>query len=161
MYSEAEWKQIRAMRARRLGIITIPAAVAFLAAVSLFVYGQINRNDWLWLVTVTITLVGGCAYLFLLGLYVRPVCQYEKHVEYMLHGRKHETTGILKLFDQSLSDKNGVDCHRVMLNVGLKDDGEDDRLFYFDAHKEWPNISLGQRVTIISNDMMVAEIQAE
>jgi hypothetical protein len=48
-----------------------------------------------------------------------------------------------------------------MINVGDKDDGKDDRLFYFDALKEWPDIPLGSRITIQHNDILVSDFRLE
>lgn len=156
MYTEEELLLARKQRRSRLRTAVIPAAVVLAAAIGLFVYGQSIRSDQLWIVTATMTILALCFFLFLFGVSVRPMRMYELHVAQMLYGKKHETTGVLKAFEERTCDKNGVDCYPLMLNVGGKDDGKDDRLFYFDAHKERPNIPLGASVTIESNDMMVA-----
>ncbi|MDD3336617.1 MAG: hypothetical protein PHI98_14080 [Eubacteriales bacterium] len=158
MYTQEKLEQVRALTRKRLMVAVVPAALVLAAAIALFVYGQINRNDQLWVVTTILTIVAGCYFLFFYGVYVRPMRMYRKHIDIMLHGRRRETTGKLKSWDDQVCDKNGVDCVRIMINVGDKDDGEDDRLFYFDAHKENPNIPLGSSVTITSNDMMVADL---
>ena len=104
----------------------------------------------------------GLSYLvFMLGVYVRPVACYDKHIGFMLHGRQHFTTGLLKEVGDNLCERGGVNCYPIMINVGDKDDGKDDRLFYFDALKEWPNIPLGSRITIQHNDIMVSDFRLE
>ena len=58
-----------------------------------------------------------------------------------------------------MSDKDGIDCYAMLVNVGERDDAEDDRLFYFDVQKPKPQIPLGTRVTVESNDKMVADLK--
>lgn len=161
MYDENDLLAARMQRAARLRVAVIPAGVVFAIAVGLFIYGQNIRSDQLWIVTATLSILSLCYFLFLYGVSVRPMRMYELHVDQMLHGKKRETTGVLKTFEEKPCEKNGVDCYPMMLNVGNTDDGKDDRLFYFDVHKEKPHISLGERVTIESNDMMVAAYRVE
>lgn len=69
------------------------------------------------------------------------------------------TTGVFKSFSNDVSDRDGVQCHAMLINVGEKDEPEDDRLFYYDMHKPRPEIALGTHVTVRSNDRMVAAIE--
>lgn len=161
MYTEQELQTVCSMKKKRLWVALLPAALLFAAAIAVFVVGQLRRSDSLWKLTAALTLLGGVYALFLYGVYVKPVLFYQRHVDSMLHGRKHETVGVLKEFGDQLKSKNGVDCYPVTINIGEKNDGKDDRLYYFDAKKEWPNPPLGSRLTIISNDMMVADYRLE
>ena len=160
MYTDEELQNVAKMKQKRLWIAIVPAAVLLAAAIAIFVYGQTNRSDTLWRLTAALTVVGGGYFLFYFGLCVRPVIFYERHVQNMLYGRRHENTGLLKEVGEQVCEKNGVQCRPVMINIGEKDDGKDDRLYYFDLKKEWPDLPLGSRVTIISNDMMVADVKA-
>ena len=157
MYSEEELTQVRKLESKRLWIAVIPAVLTLAAAIGLFVYGQHIRSDQLWMVTAALSILSGCYFFFMYGLYVRPMHMYRVHIDCMLHGRRHESTGVLKAFDEKVSLKNEVECYSLILNVGQMDDGEDDRLFYYDIHKAKPDISLGTRISIQSNDMMVAD----
>ncbi|MEG1775054.1 MAG: hypothetical protein RR367_01005, partial [Clostridia bacterium] len=136
-----------------------PAALVLAAAVVIFVIGQLSRNDQMWIVTTALTIVSGGYFVFLYGVYVRPMRLYRKHVDYMLNGRKRETTGVLKDFAADTSDKEGVECYAMLLNVGERDDEEDDRLFYYDVHKPKPTMPLGSCITVTSNDRMVADVK--
>lgn len=160
MYTDEELQNIVTMKRKRLWIAIVPAAVLLAVAIAVFVYGQANRSDTLWRLTAALTVLGGVYFLFYYGLCVRPVSLYERHVRNMIHGRKHENTGLLKELGEQVCEKNGIECRPVMINIGEKDDGKDDRLYYFDLKKEWPNeLPLGTRVTIVSNDMMVADVR--
>lgn len=77
----------------------------------------------------------------------------------MLNGRMRETVGIFKSFDEQVHDKEGLLCHAMMLNIGEKDDQEDDRLFYFDDFLKKPEELIGKKVKVLSNDKMVSSIE--
>lgn len=159
MYSEQDWNEINVMIRKRWIAAIVPAAAALIAAVIIFVYGQLNRSDTLWMVTAALTLLGGGYFLFSLGVSVRPARIYRKHVQYMLTGRMRVTTGVFKSFAEDVSDREGLECHAMMINVGEKDDPEDDRLFYFDVYKPRPEMAFGTRITVHSNDKMVSAIE--
>ena len=160
MYSQNDWKEINAMLKKRWLITLIPTAVVFVAAVVVFVLGRINRSDSIWMLTSALTLLGGVYFLFFYGVYVRPARIYRKHLSFMLNGRMRETTGILKFISEDVKDREGLECRAMFLNVGEKDDPEDDRLFYYDVYKPMPEMPIGTRVTVQSNDKMVASIKA-
>lgn len=160
MYTQADWQEICAMIRKRWLLAVIPAGLVLAAAVAVFIHGQRIRSDSLWKLTVLLTILGGGAFLLLFGVSVRPALIYRKHVGYMLHGRMRETTGIFKSFASSVSERDGLACYAMFLNVGDKDDPEDDRLFYYDVYKPKPDIPLGTKVTVLSNDKMVSHIQA-
>ena len=157
MYSEEELEQVRVLEKKRLCVAVIPAALTLAAAIGLFVYGQLIRNDQLWMVTTALSILSGCYFFFMYGLYVRPMHMYRVHIDTMLHGRRHEASGVLKSINEKISLKNEVECCSFILNVGEMDDEEDDRLFYYDVHKGKLDIPLGTRISIQSNDMMVAD----
>lgn len=159
MYSQQDWDEINTMIRKRWIVTIVPAAVTLIAAVIVFVYGQLNRSDSLWMLTSALTLLGGGYFLFIYGVSVRPARIYRKHVQYMLAGRMRTTTGVFKAFSEDISDRDGLECHAMILNVGEKDDPEDDRLFYYDAYKPRPEMAFGQRVTVRSNDKMVSAIE--
>lgn len=159
MYTQDDFKLVCRMLKKRWWLTAIPAVVILAAAIAIFVYGQLNRNDSLWMLTAVLTVLGGGCFLFLYGVYVRPVRIYRRHLTYMLDGRMRVTTGVFKSFSEDVSDRDGLECHAMMINVGDKDDPEDDRLFYFDAHKAKPEMPFGCRVTVRSNDKMVSAIE--
>ena len=159
MYTHEDLQDIQMLLKKRWRMAVIPAVLILLAAVAIFVYGQLNRSDHLWKLTAALTILGGGYFLFVFGLYIRPARCYLVHVHYMLEGRKRTTTGVLKSFSEEISNRDGVECHAMMLNVGSTDDPEDDRLFYYDIHKPRPSCPVGTMVTVHSNDKMVASFE--
>ena len=158
MYTHEDMAEVERLLKKRWRAAAIPAALVLAAGIALFVVGRMNRSDTMWMATAALTVLGGRYFLFLYGVWVKPARVYRRHVDYMLNGRMRETTGVLKSFSEDVSDREGLECHAMMLNVGEKDDPEDDRLFYFDALKPWPGWAAGTRLTVKSNDKMVASI---
>ena len=158
MYTQEDWNDVLTMVKKRWLVTIIPAALVMAAAIAIFVYGRIQRSDTIWMITSALTVLGGGYFVFFYGVYVRPALIYRKHLTYMLAGRMRETTGVFKSFSEDVSDREGLECHAMMLNIGEKDDPEDDRLFYYDAYKPRPNFAIGERVTVKSNDKMVSSM---
>jgi len=159
MYSPNDVTEIDKLLKKRGTLTIVPAVTVVVLAVVVFVYGQLQKSDHLWKLTAALTILGVGYGLFFYGVYVRPVRLYRRHVQFMLEGRKRETTGVFKSFADQLSDRDGILCHAVMINVGTADDPEDDRLFYYDAQFARPDIPFGTLVTILSNDKMIASFQ--
>lgn len=155
MYTEADRVEAKRQLSRRRLLVYLPCGVALAVTIALFVILQQRRLDWSWALAAGLTILFGSLLIFFCGVYVRPMALYSKHIGYMLDGRKRETTGIFKSFDDA-EDRDGLECHAMLLNVGDRDDPEDDRLFYYDAFKPKPDVALGERVTVFSNDKMVA-----
>ncbi|MBP3648445.1 MAG: hypothetical protein J6K73_01540 [Clostridia bacterium] len=159
MYTRQDQQQaVRQTRWRTL-IAFVPAAVVFVLAVILFIIGRVNRSESMWKITAALTVLAGAYAIFFNGVYAKPMRDYRNHINYMLDGRLRETTGYLIDFSENLSERNGVDCHALMINVGEKDDREDDRLFYYDVKKLPLSVEMGRKVTIVSNDRMVSAIR--
>lgn len=158
MYTQTDLVNINKQLQKRWLVTLVPSIAVLAAAIAIFVYGQLNRSDVLWMLTSALTIVGGGYFLFLFGVYVRPALAYRKHLNYMLNGRKRETTGVFKFFSEDVVVREGLEVHAMLVNVGEKDDPEDDRLFYFDVYKPAPEMALGERITVVSNDKMVSAI---
>lgn len=159
MYRQEDREAAKAEAQKRWIVTVLPGGLLFLAGVIVFVLCQIRRQDWGWIFACACTILGGAYGVFFYGVYLKPVLVYKKHVNYMLDGRKRETTGLLQEVAQEVADKDGLDCYAVIVNVGERNDPEDERLFYVDALKGRPEIPLGSRVTVVSNDKMVAGLQ--
>lgn len=158
MYSEKDWQEINQMLCKRWLITLIPSGIMLAAAIAVFVHGQLSRSEVLWMLTAALTLIGGGYLLFFYGVYVRPALIYRKNLRYLLTGRKRVTTGIFKEISEDVCDREGMEVYAMLLNVGEKNDPEDDRLFYYDAYKPLPEMPLGTRVTVQSNDKLVSSI---
>ncbi len=158
LYTQNDRDEIMAMRRRRLWIVWAPTALLLLLAVGSFVFYRLNHNETGWGITGLITILAGAYCIFLYGVYLRPALKYKRHLDYMLDGRKRVTEGILKEIGDVVQDRDGIDCYSIMLNVGEKNEPEDDRQFYLDAFKSLDGFKPGDRVTVESNDRMIAAV---
>lgn len=156
MYDQTDLDDVqRRLKKQRL-IALIPSVLLLAAGIAIFVVGRMHRSDKAWMLTALLTILGGGCYLFIYGLFIKPAKAYRALIQDMLHGRLRQTEGIFKSFAQETCDREGLPFHALMLNVGDRDDGEDDRLFYWDAQKPLPQMELGNRVRIFSNDNRVS-----
>lgn len=160
MYTQEDMRDVKAMLAKRWAAAAVPSAIALICAIAVFVYGRMQRSDSLWMLTAMLTVVGGAYFIFCYGVYVRPAAIYRRHLTFMLGDRMRTTTGVFKFFSKDVTDHDGLECYSMLLNVGEKDDPEDDRLFYYDAYKPLPAFELGERVTVLSNDKMVSSMKS-
>jgi len=159
MYSEKDWQEINSLLKKRWLITLFPSVIVLGTAIAVFVHGQLSRSEHLWMLTSVLTLLGGAYLLFFFGVYVRPALIYRKNLRYLLVGRKRVTTGYFKEISEDISDHDGMECYAMLLNVGERNDPEDDRLFYYDAYKPLPEMPLGTLVTVESNDKLVSSMK--
>lgn len=159
MYTQADHEQVRAQLRKRWLITAVPSALVLAAAIVLFVICQSRRLDWGWMAACCATVAAGAYFIFFYGVYVRPMALYEKNLRYMLDGRKRETTGILQEMAEAPQDKDGLDCYALVINVGDRNDPEDERLLYYDAMLGRPQIPVGARVRALSNDKMISDLR--
>ncbi|NLV59462.1 MAG: hypothetical protein GXY67_11950 [Clostridiales bacterium] len=160
MYQQEDRVAVRAEARKRRLVTLLPGALLWAIGVAVFILCQIRRQDWGWIFACGCTITGGAYVVFLHGVYLRPVLTYQRHVDYMLDGRKRETVGILQEIAREVTDRDGLDWYAMTVNVGDRNDPEDERLFYLDALKPWPEIPPGTRVRVLSNDKSVAELRA-
>ena len=158
LYSQTDKDQVQRMRMRRMLIVWLPTALLLLLSIVAFVIYRLAHDESGWIISALITIAGGSYCTFLYGVYLRPVLKYKRHIDYMLDGRKRETRGILKEIGETVLDRDGIDCYPILLNVGEKDDPEDDRLFYLDAFKSMNGFQPGDHVVMESNDRMIASV---
>ena len=159
MFSEKDWQEINKLLKKRWLVTLIPAGLILAAAITIFVYGQLNRSEHLWKLTSFLVLLGGGYLLLAYGVYLRPALIYRTNLRYLLAGRKRTTTGYLKEISEDVFDRDGMEVYSMLINVGEKNDPEDDRLFYYDIYKPAPEMPVGTRVTVTSNDRLVASIE--
>lgn len=160
MYTSQDEDEALALLKKRGFLAIFPAALALVAAVAVFVAGRIARSDTLWILTAALTILGGAYFLFLNGVWVKPARDYLRHVRRMRTGRLRETVGVLTSFAEGLSERDGLWCHALMMNLG-SGEPEDDRLYYYDDEKPRPSMPVGSRVRVLSNDNMVADIRPD
>lgn len=152
MYNEAEYGQSKEQLNKRLLVYFSVLLIAFAGIIISFIF----RIKWL---TIMITIVGGSILLLMYSLFIYPVRAYRKHLWYVLYGKQRDTSGYISSFneeDEVLRD--GVSYYSLTINVGEKNDEEDERLFYYDREKLPFGYKTGERVNITAQEKLIANI---
>ena len=158
LYSQTDKDQVLRMRKRRILVVWIPTiAMLALSIVTMILFRRAHDVSG-WVYSALQTIIGGSYFFFFYGVYLRPVLKYKQHLDYMLDGNKRKTQGILKEVSSDVLDHDGIDCYAVDINIGDRDDPEDDRSFYLDAYKSLDGFQPGDHVVIQSNDRMIAGV---
>jgi len=158
LYSQSDRDAVAAALKKRRAAVWIPAILLLLLAVAAFVWYRLRHDESGWIVSGALTILGGAYAIFFHGVYLGPMRKYKKHVDYMLDGQKRVCEGILKDVASDVIDRDGVDCYTVEINVGEKNDPEDDRVFYLDQYKSMAGFTAGDRIRVESNDRMIAAV---
>ena len=116
------------------------------------------------IVLIAVTAVGMITRIFALATYVPcvlacvlytwwcvkclPWIRYNRYLNNMREGRHRESECYFTFISDSIRVVDGVQVHDV--NASVDPEGEDQRLFYWDADKEIPQIEKGQKIRITS-----------
>lgn len=152
IYSEKDHEAISQQLNHRWTLIAIPCA----ALLALLIMSLIYRVEW---VTSACTVLIGVILIAAYDLAIKPLRCYKRHLHDMLHGRSRETTLPFISISEDISLVDGVNCRAVFC---LDYDGKGrpyDRLFYFDALKEFPDFKEGDMLRITHHDLLVADVQ--
>ena len=149
MYSDNDLNDAqRAVQRARL-LMFLPAAVLLAGAIVSFIF----RIKWL---TILLSILGGSWMVFSHQLFVIPRRGYMEHVRSALRVARKVAEGYYLRMEETPVERNNVMFYAFYLNVGEKQDPEDDRLFYFDARRPLPDWKTGDRILIRSYDKFVS-----
>lgn len=151
IYSQSDLTAIRAQKSKRWLALGIPCAV--LAAA--LVYSLVIRLEWL---TSAATIVIGAILIGGYDFFVKPLVCYEKHLKNCLQGRTRACDLPFISLSENVDVVDGVRCRQLLCEDFDAKGRPYERLFYFDAEKQLPDIQPGQTVRIIHHDLMVADI---
>lgn len=151
IYTEADYAAITKQMNKRWLLLSIPC-VLLLAVVIISLY---VRTEWL--TTVSTILIG---FILIAGydFAIKPVFCYQRHLNNCLHGRTRECELPFIRLSENIDMVDGVAC-RQLLCADI--DGKNrpyERLFYFDASKEFPAAKEGDMLHIVHHDLCVANV---
>lgn len=145
MYTEQDYRDLCAQVNRRWAALLAASALLLAGVVISFVF----RQKYL---TMALTAVLGCLFVFCYGLFLAPVIAYRRHLDEVLHGRVRSTTGVFKEMEEQSVIREGVRYYPLLINVGRMEEPEDDRLFYYDARLPRPDWRVGEWLTVTAHD---------
>ena len=130
-------------------LMLLPAILLF----GVTIWSFVVRIKWL---TILLSSLTGCWIIFVHQMLYVPKKAYREHVRSALHVSRKECDGHYLRMENTPVERNNVMFYAFYLNVGEKQDPEDDRLFYFDAHKPLPDWHTGDMLHIVSYDKFVS-----
>lgn len=151
IYSEADYTAIVQQQRKRWLILGIPCALlTAVLIVSLFI-----RMEWL---TSASTILIGALLIAGYDLFIKPLHCYEVHLNNCLHGRTRECELPFIRLSENIDMVDGVRC-RQLFCTDIDGKGRPyERLFYFDAEKEFPAVNEGDMLHIVHHDLCVADV---
>ena len=149
MYSENDLNDAQQAVQRARLLMFLPAAVLLAGAIVSFIF----RIKWL---TILLSILGGSWMVFSHQLFVIPRRGYMEHVRSALRVARKVAEGYYLRMEETPVERNNVMFYAFYLNVGEKQDPEDDRLFYYDAQKPIPDWKSGDMLHIVSYDKFVS-----
>lgn len=151
IYTEADYTAITNQHKKRWLALAIPC-VLLLAVV---IYSLCVRIEWL---TTGATILIGVILIAGYDFAIKPVFCYQRHLNHCLHGRTRDCELPFIRLSENVDVVDGV-RFRQLLCADI--DGKNrpyERLFYFDAEKEFPAVKEGDMVHIDHYELAVANI---
>ena len=151
IYTPDDLNAIVKQQRKRWLILLIPCIIfAVVLIVSL-----IFRVEWL---TSVSTILIGALLIAGYDLFIKPLHRYEIHLKNCLHGRTRECELPFIRLSENVDVVEGV-YFRQLLCADVDGKGRPyERLFYFDALKEFPSVQEGDVLHIVHHDLTVANI---
>ncbi len=151
IYTESDYTSILAQKKKRWILLLIPIALLLVGVVVSFIF----RIEWL---TTACTILAGGALIAGYDFAIRPLRCYAKHLNDMLHGRTRECELAFIALSEDIDVVDGVACRSFTCSDIDGKNRPYERLFYFDAQKEFPKVAEGAMLHIVHHDLMVADI---
>lgn len=151
IYTEADYSAIRQQMKKRWTILLIPIAVLL----AVLVYSLIFRVEWL---SSAATIMIGVILIAGYDFAIKPLRCYARHLDNALRGRTRECDLPFVSLSENVDVVDGV-RFRQLLFADVDAKGRPyDRLFYFDAEKEFPAAKPGDMMHIVHHDLSVTNI---
>lgn len=151
MYTENDLEIIRQQQKKRWIMLTIPAVLLL----GVVVYSLFIRVEWL---TSGATILLGAMLIFFYEMTIKPLRQYETHLDNCLHGRTREVEGTFAELSPDVSVVEGVKYRAMTLLADTETGDPEERLLYFDLNKPFPELAAGQRLHVVYHDREIASL---
>lgn len=151
IYTEADYSTIRKQMNKRWLLLLIPIAVLLVV----LVYSLIVRMEWL---TTASTILIGAILIAGYDFAIKPLGCYATHLDNSLHGRARECDLPFVSLSENVDVVDGVRFRQLLCSDVDGKGRPYDRLFYFDAQKEFPPAQPGDMMHIVHYDLSVSNI---
>ncbi|MGN0794397.1 MAG: hypothetical protein ACI4MG_08020 [Aristaeellaceae bacterium] len=151
LYTESDLSSICRQIRKRWRIVCIPC----LLLLGILIWSLTQRLEW---ITTACTILIGGLLIAVFDLAIRPLNCYRKHLDNVLHGRIHAVTLPFVSISEDVNLVDGV-AYRSMTCLDVDGKGRPyDRLFYFDAQKQFPDYQEGDQLLIRHHGLLIADI---
>lgn len=151
IYSPEDLQVIRDQIRMRWIAVAIPCVILL----ALLIASLVVRVEAL---TTVCTILIGAILIFCWDLFLKPLNCYRKYLDNVLHGRKHEAVLPFVALSEDVNVVDGVPCHALTCQDTDAKGRPYDRLFYFDAHKDFPAFQEGEMLRVVHHDLIVADV---
>lgn len=151
VYSTADYDAIQNQIRLRAIAISVPC-VLLLAGVIVSLILRVEA------VTTVCTILIGAILIFCWDLFLKPLCAYRKYIRNVLFGITHEAQLPFVSLSEDVNMVDGVACYSLTCQDTDAKGRPYDRLFYFDAQKDFPQFEPGEMLRIVHHDLVVADV---
>lgn len=151
IYSENDLNAIKQQKNKRWILLAIPCML--LLAVML--YSLMIRLEWL---TSGSTVLLGVLLIAGYDFAIKPLACYQRHLTSSLHGRTRACDLPFVSLSENVDMVEGIRCRQLLCSDTDNKGRPYDRLFYFDAEKEFPDVQAGDMLHIVHYDLIVANL---
>ncbi len=151
IYAPADIEAIDAQIRNRWIAVGIPCAVLL----AVLIVSLVFRVE---AVTTVCTIFIGCILIFCWDLFIKPLNCYRKYLLNVLQGITHEAVLPFVALSEDINMVDGVACRSLTCRDSDAKGRPYDRLFYFDAHKDFPAFQEGDMLRVIHHDLIVADV---
>ena len=151
IYTEADYTAISAQHKKRWLTLAIPCVLLL----AVLIYSLCVRIEWL---TSVSTILIGVILIAGYDFAIKPIFCYQRHLNHCLHGRTRDCELPFIRLSENIDVVDGV-RFRQLLCADI--DGKNrpyERLFYFDAEKEFPAVKEGDMLHIDHYELAVANV---
>ncbi|MBQ4580536.1 MAG: hypothetical protein IJA83_07720 [Clostridia bacterium] len=151
IYTEADYTAISAQHKKRWLALAIPCVLLL----AVLIYSLCVRIEWL---TSVSTILIGVILIAGYDFAIKPIFCYQRHLNHCLHGRTRDCELPFIRLSENIDVVDGV-RFRQLLCADV--DGKNrpyERLFYFDAEKEFPAVKEGDMLHIDHYELAVANV---
>ena len=151
IYTEADYTSIKQQKNKRWIALGIPCAIML----AVIVYSLVIRLEWL---TTACTIIIGVILIAGYDFSIKPLSCYHKPLHNRLPGPPRECDLPFLSPSENIDIVEGVPCRQLLC---ADDDAKGrpyERLVYFDAQKEFPDVKAGDMLHIVHHDLSVANV---
>jgi len=151
IYTEADFLAITRQQRKRWLLIAIPCLILLIPLVA----GLLIRVEWM---TSVSTILIGVVLIAGYDLAIKPLHCYEQHLNNCLHGRTRECELPFLRLSENIDLVDGVRYRQFLCSDTDGKGRPYERLFYFDALAEFPQVNEGDMLHIVHHDLAVADV---